>query len=198
MAQGDHPLHIGAAEVQVAVGQPDGVPDVGVLHDLEGGRLGLGQQPQLGDLHLDIAGGQVGVLGLPLPDETGGGDDVLAPEGGGFLENIFGGAVVKGKLEQAGAVPEVHKDQAAQVPLPLDPAADGDGLADILGGKGAAVAGAAEVLQVVHGCFSPFERAVTALGFFVMLPYYHTFATSSEAPLAKGGWQPKADWGVGT
>ena len=154
VAQGDHPLHIGAAEVQVAVGQPDRVPDVGVLHDLEGGRLGLGQQPQLGDLHLDIAGGQVGVLGLPLPDETGGGDDVLAPEGGGFFKDILGGAVVKGKLEQAGAVPEVHKDQAAQVPLPLDPAADGDGLADILGGKGAAVAGAAEVLQVVHGFFS--------------------------------------------
>ena len=113
VAQGDHALHVGAAQVQVAVLQAGHVLNIGVLHDLEGGRLGLGQQAQLRDLHLNVAGGQVGVLGLPLPDQTLGGDDILAAQRGGFLENITGGAVVKGQLQQPGAVPQVHKDQAA-------------------------------------------------------------------------------------
>ena len=151
VAQGDHPLHIRPAEVQVAVLQPDGVLHVGVLHDLEGRGGGLGQQAQLGDLHLDVAGGQVGVLGLPLPHQALGGDDILPSEGGRLLKKIPGGAVVKGQLEQAGAVPQVHEDQAAQVALALDPAADGNLLADVGRGEGAAVAGAAKVLQIVHG-----------------------------------------------
>ena len=144
--QGDHPLHVGPAQVQVAVLQAHGVFHVGVLHDLKGGRLGLGQQAQVGDLYLNVAGGQVGVLGLPLPDHTRGGDDVLAPEGGRLVKEVLGGAVVKGELQKARAVPQVHEDQAAQVPLALDPAADGDLLADVGGGEGAAVVRAAEVL----------------------------------------------------
>ena len=146
VAQGDGALHVRAAQVQVAVLQPDRVLHIGVLHDLEGRGLRLGQQAQLSDLHLNVAGGHVGVLGLPLPDLSGGSDDVLAAEGGRLLEDLFGGAVVKGQLDEAGAVPQVHEDQAAQVPLALDPAADGNLLADVFSPEGAAVIGAAEVL----------------------------------------------------
>ena len=144
--QGDHPLHVRAAQVQVAVFQAHGVLHVGVLHDLKGRGLGLGQQAQVGDLHLDVAGGQVGVFGLPLPDHARGGDDVLSPEGGRLVKEVLGGAVVKGELQEARAVPQVHEDQAAQVPLALDPAADRDLLADVGRSEGAAVIRAAEVL----------------------------------------------------
>jgi len=146
MPQGNGPLHIRAAQVQIAILQADRVPYIGVLHNLKrrGGRLG--QQTEFGDLHLDVPGGQLGILGLPLPDQPLGGDDILPPEGSGLFKQVPGGAVIKGQLEQAGAVPQVHKDQAAQVPLTLYPAADRDLLAHVGGGKGAAVVGAAEML----------------------------------------------------
>ena len=108
--QGNGPLHVRAAQVQIAILQADRVPYIGVLHNLKrrGGRLG--QQTEFGDLHLDVPGGQLGILGLPLPDQPLGGDDILPPEGSGLFKQVPGGAVVKGQLEQAGAVPQVHKD----------------------------------------------------------------------------------------
>ena len=146
MAQGDGALHIGAAQVQIAVLQADSVLHVGVLHDLEGRGVGLGQQAQLGDLHLNVAGGHIGVLGLTLPDHASGGDDILAAQGSGLLKDLLGSGVVEGELDEAGAVPEVHEDQATQVALALDPAADGDLLAHVGSPEVAAVVGAEEVL----------------------------------------------------
>ncbi len=78
MPQGNGPLHIRAAQVQIAILQADRVPYIGVLHNLSKGRGGrLGQQTEFGDLHLDVPGGQLGILGLPLPDQPLGGDDIL-------------------------------------------------------------------------------------------------------------------------
>ena len=150
MAGGDHVLHVRAAQVQIAVLQAQHVVGLGVLHDLKGRGLRLGQQAQLGDVHLDVAGGDLVGLALTLPHQTGGGDDVLRAQAGGLLEDLLVGAVVEGELNEARAVPQVHKDQPAQVPLPLDPAAQGDGLARVAEPQVAAVVGAAEVLQIVH------------------------------------------------
>ena len=150
VAGGDGMLHIRAAQVQIAVLQAEHIVGLGVLHDLKGRGLGLGQQPQLTDIDLDVAGGDLVGLALALPHQASGGHDVLRAQGGGLFKNILGGAVIKGQLHQTGAVPQVHKDQAAQVPLTLDPAAQGDGLARVAETQLAAVVGAAEVLQIVH------------------------------------------------
>ena len=150
MAGGDHVLHVRAAQVQIAVLQAQHIVGLGVLHNFKGRGLRAGQQAQLGDVHLNVAGGDLVGLALPLPDQAGGGDDVLRAEGRGLLKDILVGAVVEGELDQAGAVPQVHKDQTAQVPLPLHPAAQGDRLACVAQTQLAAVVGAAEILQIVH------------------------------------------------
>ena len=147
---GDSVLHVGAAQVQIAVLQTQHVVGLGVLYDLKGRSLGLGQQTQLGDVNLDVAGGDLVGLALTLPHQTGGGDDVLRAQGGGLLEDGLVGTVVEGQLDQTGAVTQVHKDQAAQVALTLDPAAHGHGLARIAQAQLAAVVGAVEILQIIH------------------------------------------------
>ena len=105
---------------------------------------------QLADIDLDVAGGDLVGLALALPHQAGGGYDVLRAQGGGLFKDLFCGAVIEGQLHQAGAVPQIHKDQAAQVPLTLDPATQGDGLARVTQTQVAAVVGAAEILQIVH------------------------------------------------
>jgi len=143
-------LHIRAAQVQIAVLQAEHVVGLGVLHDLKGRGLSLGQQPQFTDIDLDVASGDLVGLALALPHQAGGGHDVLRAQGGGLFKDVLGGAVIKGQLHQTGAVPQIHKNQTAQVPLTLDPAAQGDGLARVAETQLAAVVGAAEVLQIVH------------------------------------------------
>ena len=150
VAGGDGMLHIRAAQVQIAVLQAEHVVGLGVLHDLKGRGLSLGQQPQFTDIDLNVASGDLVGLALALPHQAGGGHDVLRAQGGGLFKDVLGGAVIKGQLHQTGAVPQIHKDQTAQVPLTLDPAAQGDGLARVAETQLAAVVGAAEVLQIVH------------------------------------------------
>ena len=81
---------------------------------------------------------------------AGGGHHVLRPQGLGLFKDLPVGLVVKGQLEDAGAVPQVHKDEGPLVPLPLDPAAHRDGLARVAGAQVAAVMGAVEILKIVH------------------------------------------------
>ena len=57
--------HLLAAQVEVAVAQAGVLADLaGEALDLEGRRLGVGEQLGGGDLDLDLAGRQVGVDGL--------------------------------------------------------------------------------------------------------------------------------------
>ena len=152
---GDGLLHLRAAQIQIAILQAQHVVGLGVLHDLKGRGLRFGQQAQLGDIDLDVAGGDLVGLGLALPDQTGGSHHILRAEGGGLVKDVLGGAVVKGQLDEAGAVPQVHKDQTAQVPLPLDPAAQGDGLARVGQTQVAAVMAAVEILKIIHEISTP-------------------------------------------
>ena len=150
MAGGDHLLHVGAAQVQIAVLQAQHIVGLGVLHDLEGGGLRLGQQAQLGDIYLDGAGGDLVRLGLPLPHGAGGSNDVFRAERGRLFKDGLVGAVVEGELDETGTVPQVHEDQTAQVTLALDPAAQRDRLARVAQTQVTAVVGAAEIFQIVH------------------------------------------------
>ena len=150
VAGGDHLLHVGAAQVQIAVLQAQHIVGLGVLHDLEGGGLRLGQQAQLGDIYLDGAGGDLVRLGLPLPHGAGGSNDVFRAERGRLFKDGLVGAVVEGELDEAGTVPQVHEDQTAQVTLALDPAAQRDRLARVAQTQVTAVVGAAEIFQIVH------------------------------------------------
>ena len=152
---GDGLLHLRSAQVQIAVFQAQHIVGLGVLHDLKGRGVRLGQQTQLGDIDLDVAGGDLIGLGLTLPHQAGGGYHILRAQGGGLVKDVLGSAVVKGQLDQAGAVPQVHKDQTAQVPLPLDPAAQGDGLACVGQTQVAAVVAAVEILKIIHEISTP-------------------------------------------
>ena len=65
MAQLDRLAHRLAAQVEVAVAQARLLPHLaGEGLDLEGRRLGVGEQLGLGDLDLELAGRQVRVDGL--------------------------------------------------------------------------------------------------------------------------------------
>ena len=147
---GDGVLHLGTAQIQITVLQTQHVVGVGVLNDLEGRGLGLCQQAQLGDIHLDVAGGDLVGLALALADEAGDGHDILAAQSGGLFKNGLVGAVVEGQLNQTGAVTQIHKDQTTQVTLALDPAAQANGLAGIADAQVAAVVAAGEILQIIH------------------------------------------------
>ena len=150
VAGGDHVLHHRAAQVQIPVLQSQHLVGLAVVQDLKGRGVRLGQQPQLLDLYLNLAGGDLQVLAGPLPDHAHGGHHVLAAQALGLLEDLTVGGVVKGQLQNARAVPQVHKDQRADVPLPLDPAAHGHGLADVRWTKGAAVVRAGKTLHRIH------------------------------------------------
>ncbi len=67
VAGGDHLLHVRAAQVQIAVLQAQHIVGLGVLHDLKGRGLRLGQQAQLGDIYLDVAGGDLVRSWTPAP-----------------------------------------------------------------------------------------------------------------------------------
>ena len=79
----------------------------------------------------------VGIFGLFVPsgrcaDFAGDADDAFAAQRGGLLEQVFGQVGrVKHRLGAPFAVAHVDEDQAAQVAPGVDPAGEGDGLADV-------------------------------------------------------------------
>lgn len=73
-----------------------------------------------------------------------GGQHVFAPQAGGLLKHRLVGVITEGQLDDARPVPQVHKDQAAQVPLPLNPAADRHRLTDMFRAQRARSSGCAE------------------------------------------------------
>ncbi|MPM75834.1 hypothetical protein SDC9_122828 [bioreactor metagenome] len=111
MPGGNRPLHVWPAQVQVAVGQSKDLVNLAVFHNLKGRRLRFGKQPQLGNIELHLPGGQIGIFGLPLSEQSRGRHHIFSPQRGGLLKNSPFGGVIKGELQKPGAVPQVHKNK---------------------------------------------------------------------------------------
>ena len=126
MAEDQVALHLGAAQVNVAVLQPRLRRHVGGVN-LERRRLGLVENVHVGRVDLDAAGGEFRVLhalrarGDPAAD----GDDELAPQRRGALVQR---RVLRAEddLRDAVAVAEVREEQPAVVAHRQDPAAKHD------------------------------------------------------------------------
>ncbi len=132
-------LHLRATQVDDAVGQAHRFRQVLVV-ELEGRRGGGVEHLDVVAEDLDLARGQVGVLGagrtaahLPAHLE----DELVAHRLGG-LEHV-GTVGVAHHLDQALAVAQVDEDHAAVVAAAVHPAANGDDLVEVGGGDFAAV-----------------------------------------------------------
>lgn len=69
-----------------------------------------------------------------------------------FVKRLPGGALVKGQLDDAGAIPQIDEYQLSQIPLPLYPAEHRDLLALVFRPEVPAVRGAFESLDAFcHG-----------------------------------------------
>ena len=110
VAHQDVPLHLPPAQVQVAVPQPQLLLDVGGLGDLKRRRLRLAQDAQVVYIDLHVAVGEVLVYRFPGPYDTLCHQHKLGPGGLGLLPQDLGGPVVKGQLDNAGAVPQVDEE----------------------------------------------------------------------------------------
>ncbi len=122
------PHHLGAAQVQVPVPEPEllgGQALLGRHRHQDRERVGLRQALQAADVHLDLPGGHVGVEGplgarLHLSLDA---DHVLGPEGVRQLERVgLRPVLAERQLHEAAPVPQVHEQQAAQVAPPVHPA----------------------------------------------------------------------------
>ena len=134
-------LEFPAAEVEVAVAEPQFLVGVGLVGDVERRGLGLGQDPQFGDVDFDIAGGELGVGSLPHPDGPAGHQHILASRLFGLRHDRTVGRVVKDQLDDAGAVPKVDKDQLPFIAGAVGETADHHLVASVGGGNLAAVMG---------------------------------------------------------
>ena len=91
-AQDDVLLHIGVAQVQIAVLEPLGLVGLPAAVDLEG-QLIVAAAAQDGDLlrhDLDLAGGHLGGLAGPLPDGARHGDGGLLVDAIHHVHHLFG------------------------------------------------------------------------------------------------------------
>ena len=152
VAQQQVALQIRPPQVEVPVFQPGGLGGGAVLHDFEGGRFRLAQHPQLahGDFH--VAGGDVRVLRGANAHHAPRRQHVLAARGEGLVKRLTGGALVKGQLDDAGAIPQIDEYQLSQIPLPLYPAEHRDLPALVFRPEVPAVRGAFESLDAFcHG-----------------------------------------------
>ena len=135
-------LHLPPAQIQVPVFQAQLLLDVGGLGNFKGRGLGPAQDPQVGNVDLHVAVGEVLVHRLPGPHHALGHQDKLSPGGLGLLPERLGSLIVKGQLYNTGAVPQVDKDQHPLIPDLLHPSADHHLFAGQGGGGFATVVGA--------------------------------------------------------
>ena len=152
------PLQLGTPQIEVAVFQPGRLGRVAVLDDLEGRCLGTGQDPQLLHLDLDVTGGQFGIDRGTHPYPASGGEDVFPPHTPGFLEHSGRRGLVKGELDDTGAVPQIHEDQLPKIPLPLHPAEDRRVLSCVIPPELPAIAGALQSFDAL--CHDKFVLSV--------------------------------------
>ena len=140
VAQAEVALHLGAAQVDVAVLEADFF----VLDGFFGGRkrrqARVVEDAQLGGLDLDFAGGHLGIDGVGVAQAhlAHGGDNVLGADLFA-LQVAFGRQLlVEDDLGDAGAVAEVEEDEVAVVAAAVDPAHQNHLLAGVGGAQVAA------------------------------------------------------------
>ena len=126
-------LHVRPAQVKAPVLKAELFFCIAVLYDVEGRCLGLGENPGIFHAHFNRSGGEVLVY-CPAAqgNSTGSRHDKLRTHLLCLVEVLF--AAVRffiDQLDQAGAVPEVHKDDAALISLLGDPAHHCHCLSDI-------------------------------------------------------------------
>ena len=142
MAEHERPLQLLAAEIEHAMPKPQVLGrGLRLLRQRDGDRRSHGgtDDAQRGGAHLDVAGGHLGIPHLRRSlrhhainehhgldaDGRGGGDHVRRRPVG-----------VEGALHHSLAVSEVQEDVPAEIPRPMDPAAEADRRADIRAAEG--------------------------------------------------------------
>ena len=140
VAQLDVVLHLGAAQVEVAILQAHlFVGDV-VVGGREGQRLAVVEDAQLVGDDFDFAGGDVRVdgVGVAQLDVADDGDDVLGAQRLGLLVELGAGVGGDDDLGDAGAVAQIEKDEVAEIAAAVDPAHEDDFGAGVGGAQRAA------------------------------------------------------------
>jgi hypothetical protein len=134
----------GAAQVEVAVAQPDVVARVDVVVDRQRQRRGLGEHLEGRRVDLDLAGGQVGVVVAGrAPGDLA--DDLDAE----LVAQVVGVLLAEDHLDDPRAVAQVDEDDPAVVAAAGHPAGQRHGRA------GVGRAQASGVMGTDHGGSSP-------------------------------------------
>src|SRR4051794_34531899 len=154
-----HPV---AAQVEVAIAQPGLLADLAREGlDLEGRRVGIGEEVGTGHPDLDLAGREVRVDGLrrALDDCAARAEHVLRAELMSELESLTKLVRVEYELHESRPVAQVDEDEAAVVAAAMDPAGDAhlgiDPVGQDLAAPGVAVfVGAQRWESLAHGAES--------------------------------------------
>ena len=131
-------LHLRAAQVDIAVLQPQFLIADGVFRGRERRRLCVGEQEQFMADDFDVAGGHVGVPQALAANtnRADGGNDELRARCFGLGQRVRAGLrAVHHHLRNAAAIAHVQKDKVAVVAAAVDPAHQGNGLAGIGGAE---------------------------------------------------------------
>ena len=141
--QHDVPVERLAPEVEEAIAQPRLLRVLGVARDLERKRLRHGLDRELGNLELDLPGGELRVdrVGRARYDRAGDRDHALELECRGGREGRA--AAGEHALRDPVVVPEVDEEEVPVVALPVDPAREPRGAPRVLGPQLAAGVGPA-------------------------------------------------------
>ncbi|CUO49674.1 Uncharacterised protein [Flavonifractor plautii] len=154
-AEDDVVLHLRVAEIQIAVLQAGGLVGLPAAVDLEGQLVVAAAAQHLHRLrhHLDVAGGQLGILGVPLPHHTGDLDGGLLVQP---LEGLPHGLVLHDHLGHAVEVPQDGEGKVlAHLADVLQKARQGDGLAHVLHAELPAGVGAVMGMGCLHQKSTP-------------------------------------------
>ena len=120
-------LHGGATEVEEAVFETHFLGGFGtIVVGVDRERLGFVEEGEVFDDEFDGAGGDVGVdeVGSTFAHFAGGGENKFVADRFGKLEG-FCGFWSDDKLDDAGVVAEVDKNQATMITTGVDPTSDG-------------------------------------------------------------------------
>ena len=128
MAQLEPRQHGRPTDVEVAVLEAQHLVDIVPLArlDLERRRPGARQQLDLGDAHLDLAGGQARIdrIGVASDHRAAGPDNVFRAQPLGQMVRRGRGPGVEDELHEAGAVAQVDEDEAAVIAAAGHPAGE--------------------------------------------------------------------------
>ena len=120
-----------ATDIQIAVLHAEVVAAIALVLNGEGGRLGLVEDRQFGDLNLDVTCRNLVILRTALDDLAGHLQHIFAAQFAGSLAEVGVGFHIESQLRDAIAVAQVDKSHAAEVAATLQPPAEGDSLSQI-------------------------------------------------------------------